>query len=348
LLCSPWAINARDIQQAQQEFAVVEAQWRRMGFRVVPPELLNQGEAALQSQRAKVEQWDAQLDDAKAQLQACWREYRTFAAAVKWYQAFRSYVFLVIILFIAVAFSVGVGALVWSLNGPAIGIGAGILCIVSSQIVTCGWVLMRDKLKEQVERVTRGMRGTSDRIAQMEHAMPIGEKTRSSFAAECDTIAEQLDCLRQLASLPDRYRQAEARYKEVRRIIESRQFQLANCAWRSLAGGPFERFLVEVFENLGYAVQWSGRTGDGGADIVAKGKGRGVVIQAKGYPSGATVGTDAVQEAHTGKALHKCDVAVVITNSALTRPARNLARSIGCVVIEQDGIVDLIHGKRGF
>jgi HJR/Mrr/RecB family endonuclease len=101
-----------------------------------------------------------------------------------------------------------------------------------------------------------------------------------------------------------------------------------------------------VFQALGYSVENTDGPGDGGTDLVATGKGRRICVQAKGYPSGRTVGTDAVQQAHLGKDARRCDVAIVITNSILTAQARYWARMVGCVVIERDGIRDLVLGRR--
>ncbi|MFO0951963.1 MAG: restriction endonuclease [Isosphaeraceae bacterium] len=106
----------------------------------------------------------------------------------------------------------------------------------------------------------------------------------------------------------------------------------------------YENFLAAVFQELGYSVQTTRVTGDQGVDLIVSKHGRKSAIQAKGYP-GSTVGNKAVQEVHTGMVYYGCQAAVVITNSTYTSSARDLAKKVGCVLIDRDGIPELIESR---
>lgn len=136
----------------------------------------------------------------------------------------------------------------------------------------------------------------------------------------------------------------QSRINQLREAHQSRINQLLDCHWQGMAGVEFEEFLAAVFQELGYRVETTKVTGDQGVDLVVSKDGRKAAIQAKGYP-GSTVGNKAVQEVHTGKTFYGCQFAVVITNSAYTSAARELAAKVGCVLIEKNQIPELIEGR---
>ena len=72
------------------------------------------------------------------------------------------------------------------------------------------------------------------------------------------------------------------------------------------------------------------RSGDYGADVIATNvRGKRTAIQAKLYKDDRSVGTKGVQEVYTSKAKYRCHHAIVVTNQAYTRQARELARCNG-------------------
>jgi hypothetical protein len=112
---------------------------------------------------------------------------------------------------------------------------------------------------------------------------------------------------------------------------------------RSLLSGPeFERHLVAIFEVLGYVVEYRGRTGDQGVDLVLSTGGERIAVQAKCYSG--SVGNDAVQQAHAGKTFRECQRCAVVTNSYFTSSARELAQSVSCTLVDGQKLPELIRG----
>jgi hypothetical protein len=101
--------------------------------------------------------------------------------------------------------------------------------------------------------------------------------------------------------------------------------------------------LAEVFTEPGYEVQHVGGTGDQGADLIITLCGRRIVIQVKGREG--TVGNGAVQEAHAAKSFYCCHACCVITNSKFSPSAEILAKSVGCTLIDEDRLPDLVMGS---
>ncbi len=148
----------------------------------------------------------------------------------------------------------------------------------------------------------------------------------------------------QEATLSAKLSAAEAEYVRLKTIFESRLHWLLTCQWRQMTGVDFERFLAQVFEERGYLVEATGRTGDQGVDLIVIRNGTRAAIQAKGY-LGTTVGNEAVQQVHAGKTFHHCQTAVVVTTSTFSPSARALADRVGCKLVDGSQIPDLITGR---
>ena len=95
----------------------------------------------------------------------------------------------------------------------------------------------------------------------------------------------------------------------------------------------FEKFLEEVFRELGYAVEMTRVTGDQGADLLVSKDGHRIATQVKGYLH--SVGNEAVQEAYFATAYYKCGACAVITDSRFTSGAKDAADKSGCVLIDE-------------
>jgi HJR/Mrr/RecB family endonuclease len=141
----------------------------------------------------------------------------------------------------------------------------------------------------------------------------------------------------------EKYEAARVRHQELTRLLRSRRYQLIHTDWRSLRGVAFENFLGNVFEELGYSVEKTKTTGDQGVDLILTGKGRRMAVQAKGYKE--SVGNGSVQEVYAGMTFYKCDECVAVTNSYFTVGAIDLARSVGCQLIDATRMPDLIDGQ---
>lgn len=100
-----------------------------------------------------------------------------------------------------------------------------------------------------------------------------------------------------------------------------------------MTGYEYERKCAKLLEEKGFTnVKVTPKSGDQGIDILAK---KGLTkygIQCKYYEG--VVGNKAVQEAFSGASFYDCNVAMVITSSRLTAPAKTLAKKLGVEVWE--------------
>jgi restriction endonuclease Mrr len=176
----------------------------------------------------------------------------------------------------------------------------------------------------------------SDPTLALAIALIVGE-LRTATAESQQQAAEE-------AALGNKLAAAQARYAELKGVIESRLHWLRTCQWQGMGGTAFETFLREVFQERGYEVETTAKTGDQGVDLILKRGGSRVAVQAKGYV-GHSVGNGAIQQVHAGRVFHKCQTAAVVTNSTFTRPARDLAEQLDCKLVDGSQIVDLIEGR---
>lgn len=104
----------------------------------------------------------------------------------------------------------------------------------------------------------------------------------------------------------------------------------------TMTGHQFEHFVAEVFRGNGWKAQVTPGSGDYGVDVVLTGPnpvGRTVRVAVQVKMHASAVGPKAVQEVHTGKAMHRCDEAWVVTGSTFTPAAVRLAAVNGVRLI---------------
>lgn len=87
----------------------------------------------------------------------------------------------------------------------------------------------------------------------------------------------------------------------------------------------YEKIIANFFENFGWTVFTTPKSGDQGADIIMQKEGFTCVVQCKLYNQ--PVGNKAVQEVTSAKAYYEAIGAIVITNNDYTKSARQLAES---------------------
>lgn len=101
----------------------------------------------------------------------------------------------------------------------------------------------------------------------------------------------------------------------------------------TMNGHAYEKFVAQYLKEQGFRqVIHTGSTGDFGVDIVTRKHGIYYAVQCKFY-SGSVSGA-AVQEAVAGMAFYHCDRAMVVTNSGLTKGAKQLAAANHVLVME--------------
>ena len=104
-------------------------------------------------------------------------------------------------------------------------------------------------------------------------------------------------------------------------------------------GYQYEQKCAELLKAKGFLnVQVTPGSGDQGIDVIAYQSNKKYGVQCKYYEG--TVGNKAIQEVYAGVAYYNCDVALVITNSTLTKPAKELASKLKVDVWEN---IDAIY-----
>jgi len=104
-------------------------------------------------------------------------------------------------------------------------------------------------------------------------------------------------------------------------------------------GYQYEKKCAELLKRKGFTdVRVTPGSGDQGIDVIAYLKKKKYGVQCKYYEG--TVGNKAVQEVFAGAAYYNCDVALVITNSTLTKSAKALASKLKVEVWEN---IDAIY-----
>lgn len=106
-----------------------------------------------------------------------------------------------------------------------------------------------------------------------------------------------------------------------------------------MTGADFELYLAALLQKAGVVdIATTPCTGDQGADLLFSWGSRRFVLQAKRYR--ASVGNRAIQEAHAAKGHYRGDEAWVVTSSRFTQSARALAKELGVILIDQDGLAN--------
>ena len=97
-------------------------------------------------------------------------------------------------------------------------------------------------------------------------------------------------------------------------------------AFSLMSGWDFERYCADCLLKKGFTkAEVTSGSGDHGVDIIAEQNGIRFGIQCKLYQG--QIPNKAVQEAYTGASYYDCDVAVIMSNSKLTKQADEEARS---------------------
>jgi HJR/Mrr/RecB family endonuclease len=121
-----------------------------------------------------------------------------------------------------------------------------------------------------------------------------------------------------------------------RESISKEPQKLAN-----LSGSDFEKLLYRLFEAMGYKVEWIGKSGDQGGDLIANGSGERILIQAKCYRDWST-GNAAVQQVIGAMKYYDCNRSMVVTTSYFTNEAISLAKANKTELISKEQLQELL------
>lgn len=114
-----------------------------------------------------------------------------------------------------------------------------------------------------------------------------------------------------------------------------------------MSGIEFEAWLRKLLSRDGFDdVRGTPASGDQGADLIVKSKGKTIVVQAK--RSGNHVGNRAVQEAIAAVQFYEADEGWVVTNSRFTGSARSLAQRASIKLIDRAGLARIRSNSGGW
>ncbi|GAA5050892.1 hypothetical protein GCM10023318_21660 [Nocardia callitridis] len=124
----------------------------------------------------------------------------------------------------------------------------------------------------------------------------------------------------------------------VRRQVERKQDRLrAVLPFHSMNDKEFEDAVASLCREGGcHDVRVCGGSGDRGVDVTARTPdGRRLIVQAKRYRIGNPVGDKDMQQFVGGiNTWHEYDIAVLVTTSRFTRPARETAQRLGVRLVD--------------
>jgi hypothetical protein len=103
----------------------------------------------------------------------------------------------------------------------------------------------------------------------------------------------------------EQYEQAMVEYDNYRQTLEQH--------WKSLRGVAFEQELAHLYEKLGYEVQVTPATRDGGVDLILERDGTSTIVQCKGHdkPVGVRAARElygTLMDSHAHRAILACPV----------------------------------------
>lgn len=129
-----------------------------------------------------------------------------------------------------------------------------------------------------------------------------------------------------------RFSYAEKIYSENKRAFSSDIYRID-----ALDGIAFERYLGAHFQKLGYKVIITPPSGDYGVDLILIKDNDRIAVQAKRYKR--QVSYQAIQEVVAGKAMYKCNKAMVVTNSTFTNAGKILAKKNNVVLWDRNTLI---------
>ena len=115
---------------------------------------------------------------------------------------------------------------------------------------------------------------------------------------------------------------------------------------RSMDDYRFERFVADLWAEMGYRTTVRRASRDGGIDVLARKRGPGGVteaVQAKRYEESTTVGGPDIQQYFAMKYQVGADEGLIVTTGGFTQPAEDRAAELGVGLVDGSDLVRLIE-----
>jgi hypothetical protein len=141
--------------------------------------------------------------------------------------------------------------------------------------------------------------------------------------------------------------EAEIDLARIRSAVSSRLAWLRACHWQGMNSKTLARFLEQVFDEHGFAVEPTGKKGQAGVDFVAERGGVRIAVQVKGIQA-TSVDESVVRQTHEHRQGYSCQKSAVITNAQFLPSARQTADKLGVRLVDAREIPELIEGRVQF
>ena len=129
---------------------------------------------------------------------------------------------------------------------------------------------------------------------------------------------------------------ARRRRKEARAARRERD-RIRNSYVMNLDPYEYEEYVAEELRSDGFTdVDTTPKSGDFGADVLARDGDRKVCVQCKRYAPGHLVGVKAVQEIYSAKDYYGCDDAYIYTTSDYSPAAVEMANELGVILVRTE------------
>lgn len=271
------------------------------------------------------------VSELQQQIAAANQQQNRSERAESWHQALHGYAWLVLWLrrHLTLQWQLGTLVVVFFAAGMVSFIIGAILKLPTIGFVGC-WLLLATSAFAYYAHILR-FPATEYLEAARERHIELAQLRREEIAA----------VTAQLAELHKVLTDTQTEEQELLRQLEDRRQHLLKTDWRALKQAPFEAYLRDIFESLGYQVLLTTTEGDQGVDMVIVRDGRRIAIATK---AGGNVERPLIEAVHAGMGAFQCQGCAVITNSAFSSGARGAAQKLSCVLIDQAQFRSFILG----
>lgn len=129
-------------------------------------------------------------------------------------------------------------------------------------------------------------------------------------------------------------------------IIKSNNIQNLITTY-SKSSRNFEILCADIFESLGYNVELTPQTNDGGYDILLEKNNKYIIVECKCYSLNKKVGRPDIQKLVGANQIVKADSMIFITTSEFTNQAKDYANKLCVNLINGSEILNILE-KQGF
>jgi len=140
-----------------------------------------------------------------------------------------------------------------------------------------------------------------------------------------------------------RYQNAMSAYRRSKADYDARLAKQQIQYWRSLSGVAFERELGRLFTRMGYNVQYTPGTADGGVDLCLRKNGKVTVVQCKAHNKRISIGV--ARELIASMLDFGADDAIIACFDGVTKPVEEYIKGKKITVLK---VADIVARQREY